>query len=284
MMKPPQDITAVVRNALDEDIRDGDITAQLIPADTNGVASIMCRESAVLCGTAWFERTFHCLDSSCSVTWNKGDGDQLKANEMVCKLEGPARALVTGERTALNFLQTLSGTATTTQRYLEYIHGTNTALLDTRKTIPGLRSEQKYAVLCGGGENHRIGLFDGILIKENHIAAVGSIAAAISKMRTQFAHLPIEIEVESIDDIDAAITAGADMLLLDNFSVEQLREAVGLVKGRVRLEASGGFEIDGIRAVAEAGVDFISVGALTKHLQAIDFSMRLNLDVASADR
>lgn len=284
MMKPPQDITAVVRNALDEDIRDGDITAQLIPADTNGVASIMCRESAILCGTAWFERTFHCLDSSCSITWNKGDGDQLKANEMVCKLEGPARALVTGERTALNFLQTLSGTATTTQRYLEYIHGTNTALLDTRKTIPGLRSEQKYAVLCGGGGNHRIGLFDGILIKENHIAAVGSIAAAISKMRTQFAHLPIEIEVESIDDIDAAITAGADMLLLDNFSVEHLREAVGLVKGRVRLEASGGFEIDGIRAVAEAGVDFISVGALTKHLQAIDFSMRLHLDVASADR
>ena len=283
-MKLPKDIAVVVRNALDEDIRGGDITAQLIPADTNGVASVVCRESAILCGTAWFESTFHCLDSSCFITWNKGDGDQLEANEMVCKLEGPARALVTGERTALNFLQTLSGTATTTQRYLEYINGTNAALLDTRKTIPGLRSEQKYAVLCGGGKNHRIGLFDGILIKENHIAAVGSIAAAISKMRAQFADLPIEIEVESIEDIDAAITAGADMLLLDNFSVEHLREAVGLARGRVRLEASGGFEIDGIRAVAEAGVDFISVGALTKHLKAVDFSMRLHLDVASADR
>ncbi len=283
-MKLPEDIAIVVRNALDEDIRGGDITAQLIPADTNGAASVVCRESAILCGTAWFESTFHCLDRSSFITWNKGDGDQLEANEIVCKLEGPVRALVTGERTALNFLQTLSGTATTTQRYLEYMSGTNTELLDTRKTIPGLRSEQKYAVLCGGGKNHRIGLFDGILIKENHIAAVGSIAAAISKMRAQFVDLPIEIEVESIEDVEAAITAGADMLLLDNFSTELLREAVGLAKGRVKLEASGGFEIDGIRAVAETGVDFVSVGALTKHLKAIDFSMRLHLDVASADR
>jgi nicotinate-nucleotide pyrophosphorylase (carboxylating) len=267
-----------VHNALDEDIRGGDITAQLIPAETNASASVVCRESAVLCGTAWFERTFQELDDRCVTLWTKHDGQQVEANEVVCNLEGPARALVTGERTALNFLQTLSGTATTTRRYVECLSGTNVVLLDTRKTIPGLRSVQKYAVLCGGGENHRIGLFDGILIKENHIAAAGSIDAAIASMRSHFADLPIEIEVESVADVHTAIAAGADMLLLDNFSLEDLRNAVALAGGRVQLEASGGFEFEGIRAVAETGVDFVSVGALTKHVKAIDFSMRFHAD------
>ena len=282
-MKLPEDISTVVRIALEEDIGDGDITAQLIHAETNASANVVCREPAVLCGTAWFNQTFKTLDESCVVSWTKHDGDQIAANEVICNLEGPARALVTGERTALNLLQTLSGTATTTRRYVERLSGTNVVLLDTRKTIPGLRSVQKYAVLCGGGANHRIGLFDGILIKENHIAAAGSIDAAISRMRSQFPELPIEIEVESIAEVHTAIAAGADMLLLDNFSIEELQAAVKLADGRVKLEASGGFEFAGIRAVAETGVDFVSVGALTKHLKAIDFSMRFHADTAAVD-
>lgn len=273
-MNASEDITNVVQNALDEDVGGGDITAQLILADTTTVASVVCRESAILCGTAWFEQTFHQLTDSCVVTWSKHDGDPIEANDIVCRLEGPARALVTGERTALNFLQTISGTATTTRDYVEQLRGTNVVLLDTRKTIPGLRSAQKYAVICGGGKNHRIGLFDGILIKENHIAAAGSIGAAIAGMRSNFADQSIEIEVESVADIEPAIAAGANMLLLDNFSIEDLRKAVALTNRRVKLEASGGFEFEGIRAVAETGVDFISVGALTKHLRSIDFSMR----------
>lgn len=273
-MKLPENIGTVVQNALDEDIRDGDITAQLILADTRASATVICRENAVLCGTAWFEQTFLHLDDSCSVSWQRRDGERMEAGQVVCELSGPARALVTGERTALNFLQTLSGTATTTRRYADALAGTSTALLDTRKTIPGLRVAQKYAVLCGGGRNHRIGLFDGILIKENHIEAAGSISAAIAQMRSRFPELPIEIEVESIAELHEAVGAGADMLLLDNFSIEKLREAVKLAGPRVQLEASGGFEFDGIRAVAETGVDFISIGALTKHLHAVDFSMR----------
>jgi len=273
-MNLPKDIASVVRNALEEDVGDGDITASLIPAETNTAASVICREPAILCGTAWFEQTFHQLSDECIVTWNKYDGDPIEANDAICRLEGPARALVTGERSALNFLQTLSGTATATRDYVKRLDGTNVTLLDTRKTIPGLRGAQKYAVLCGGGQNHRIGLFDGILIKENHIAAAGSISAAIAAMRSNYPELTIEIEVETIAQMEPAIGAGANMLLLDNFSNEDLRKAVVLATERVKLEASGGFEFDGIRAVAETGVDFISVGALTKHLKAIDFSMR----------
>ena len=273
-MNLPKDIASVVRNALEEDVGDGDITASLIPAETNTAASVICREPAILCGTAWFEQTFHQLSDECIVTWNKYDGDPIEANDAICRLEGPARALVTGERSALNFLQTLSGTATATRDYVKRLDGTNVTLLDTRKTIPGLRGAQKYAVLCGGGQNHRIGLFDGILIKENHIAAAGSISAAIAAMRSNYPELTIEIEVETIAQMEPAIGAGANMLLLDNFSNEDLRKAVVLAAERVKLEASGGFEFDGIRAVAETGVDFISVGALTKHLKAIDFSMR----------
>ncbi len=273
-MNLPDDMITVVRNAIEEDVGSGDITAELISADTDTSAQVVCRESAILCGAAWFEQTFHQLSDTCLITWSKHDGDRIAADDVICKLEGPARALLTGERTALNFLQTMSGTATTTRDYVEQVHGTGVVLLDTRKTIPGLRSVQKYAVLCGGGKNHRIGLFDGILIKENHIAAAGSIPRAVTEMRNKFPNHKVEIEVESVADVEPAITAGAHMLLLDNFSVEDLREAVQHVHGRVELEASGGFEFEDIRAVAETGVDFVSVGALTKHLRAIDFSMR----------
>lgn len=275
-MALPANVTTVVRTALDEDIGAADLTAQLIPVSARAVANIICRESAILCGTAWFEATFLELDDNCVVSWSHRDGESVEPNKIVCRVEGSARALVTGERTALNFLQTLSGTATTTRRYVEKLAGTTAALLDTRKTIPSLRSAQKYAVRCGGGKNHRMGLFDGILIKENHIEAVGSITEAIRQMRSLFAERPIEIEVETIVELTEAITAGADIVLLDNFSIDALKQAVGLANGRVQLEASGGFEFDDIRAIAETGVNFVSVGALTKHLQAIDFSMRFH--------
>ncbi len=275
-MALPANVTTVVRTALDEDIGAADLTAQLIPVSARAVANIICRESAILCGTAWFEATFLELDDNCVVSWSQRDGESVEPNKMVCRVEGSARALVTGERTALNFLQTLSGTATTTRRYVEKLAGTTAALLDTRKTIPSLRSAQKYAVRCGGGKNHRMGLFDGILIKENHIEAVGSITEAIRQMRSLFADRPIEIEVETIVEFTEAITAGADIVLLDNFSIDALKQAVALANGRVQLEASGGFEFADIRAIAETGVNFVSVGALTKHLQAIDFSMRFH--------
>jgi len=275
-MALPANVTTVVRTALDEDIGAADLTAQLIPVSARAVADIICRESAILCGTAWFEATFLELDDNCVVSWSQRDGESVEPNKMVCRVEGSARALVTGERTALNFLQTLSGTATTTRRYVEKLAGTTAALLDTRKTIPSLRSAQKYAVRCGGGKNHRMGLFDGILIKENHIEAVGSITEAIRQMRSLFADRPIEIEVETIVEFTEAITAGADIVLLDNFSIDALKQAVALANGRVQLEASGGFEFADIRAIAETGVNFVSVGALTKHLQAIDFSMRFH--------
>jgi len=273
-MTVPPDIEQSVRAALKEDVQNGDVTARLIDESTQAIADIVCRERAVLCGTAWVDLTFRTLDPKCSVHWNRSDGDTLEAGDRVCTVEGPARALVTGERTALNFLQTLSGTATVTRHYVDQLTGTGTALLDTRKTIPGLRRAQKYAVLCGGGKNHRIGLYDGILIKENHIEAAGSVEAAITRMRDAFPDLTLEIEVESIEDVRRALAGGADMLLLDNFSIEMLRQAVALTAGKVKLEASGGFELNGLRAVAETGVDFISVGALTKHVRATDFSMR----------
>lgn len=276
-MKPtslPTDIEQLVRTALAEDIGDGDVTAELIAPDVIGVADIVCRESAVLAGTAWFDEVFRQLDADCRIDWHKRDGESLAPDELTCTLSGSARALVTGERTALNFLQTLSGTATVTRHYAAQLAGTGTTLLDTRKTLPGLRSAQKYAVVCGGGRNHRIGLFDAILIKENHIEAAGSITAAITRMRAAHPGLNLEIEVESLDDARVALGSGADMLLLDNFSLDDLRAAVALTAGRIKLEASGGFESDGLRAVAETGVDFISVGALTKHVRATDFSMR----------
>jgi len=272
-------IEASVAAALREDVGSGDVTAALIGADTRTQATVVCREEAVLCGRAWFERVFAALDDTVVISWRADDGERLAPGDVVCNLQGPARPILTGERTALNFLQTLSGTATTAARYAAAVAHTRCRILDTRKTLPGLRLAQKYAVRCGGAVNHRIGLFDAILIKENHIIACGGIAAAVSRARTGNPSLPVEVEVEDIDEVNQALAAGADRLLLDNFSLDALREAVRVTREAgtgATLEASGGLEMADIVAVAETGVDFISTGALTKHLRAVDFSMRFS--------
>jgi nicotinate-nucleotide pyrophosphorylase (carboxylating) len=271
----PHNIGDTVRRALEEDVGCGDLTANLIPADAKGRAQLITREDAVLCGTPWFDEVFRQLDKRVRVEWLAKDGDAIRTNQVLCSLEGPARALLTGERSALNFLQTLSGTATTVQRYAVAIAGTRTKILDTRKTLPGLRSAQKYAVRVGGGENHRMGLFDAILIKENHIAAAGSVAAAVRVARAAGVNAKfVEVEVENLEQLKEALAAGADRLLLDNFSLKRLREAVTETQGRAKLEASGGITLENLRAIAQTGVDYISIGALTKHLRAVDFSLR----------
>lgn len=270
----PSDIDASVRRALAEDIGSGDITAMLIPADAVCDATVISREDAVLCGTAWFDAVFLQMDSAIQIAWHAADGDAVTANQTLCTLHGPARPLLTGERTALNFLQTLSGTATQARRYADAVQGTKVKILDTRKTIPGLRNAQKYAVRCGGGHNHRHGLYDGILIKENHILAAGSIREAISAARVHAQGRAVEVEVENLDEVREALAAGADILLLDNFEPERMRAAVALNAGQAKLEASGGIGLDNLRQIAETGVDFISLGAITKHLRAIDLSMR----------
>jgi nicotinate-nucleotide pyrophosphorylase (carboxylating) len=271
----PKDIDAVVSRALEEDLGRGDLTAALIPANRNAQAQVITRDDAVLCGQPWFDEVFRQLDRRVRIEWSVRDGEALRANQVLCTLEGPARALLTGERTALNFLQTLSGTATVTRRYVEAVAGTRAVILDTRKTLPGLRTAQKYAVRCGGGENHRMGLYDAILIKENHIVAAGSVANAVRQSRL---HAPtgvtVEVEVETLEELREALAAGADRLLLDNFSLKRLREAVAETAGRARLEASGGITLENIRAIAETGVNSISIGALTKHVRAVDLSMR----------
>lgn len=277
----PNDISACVTRALAEDLGSGDLTAQLVPAATNARGHVLSREPAVLCGCAWFEEVFRQLDSRVQVQWQAADGDPVAANQILCRLDGPARALLTGERTALNFLQLLSGTATAAHAYAQAVQGTHTVILDTRKTLPGLRRAQKYAVRTGGATNHRIGLFDGILIKDNHIVAAGSIRAAIAAARQLGAQVPVEIEVENLTQLQEAIAAGADILLLDNFSVANLRAAVQATAGRARLEASGGIDLAQLRAVAETGVDYISIGALTKHVHAVDLSMRLEFQSAA---
>jgi nicotinate-nucleotide pyrophosphorylase (carboxylating) len=236
---------------------------------------VISREQAILCGTAWFEAVFRQIDNQVQIRWHVQDGETIKPDQLLCDLIGPARALLTGERTALNFLQLLSGTATEVQRYVKAISGTSTRLLDTRKTLPGLRRAQKYAVRCGGGTNHRMGLYDAFLIKENHILAAGTITKAVAAARHQAAHLPIEVEVETLEQVREALQAGADSLLLDNFKLPQLREAVTLVQGQIKLEASGGVTLENIRAIAQTGVDFISVGAITKDVRAVDLSMRV---------
>ena len=274
----PDDVVACVHRALAEDIGNGDLTAALIDQRARASAQVVSRESAVLCGRAWFEEVFHQLDRDVRVTWRAHDGDGLHADQIVCRLKGPARALLTGERTALNFLQTLSGTATAARRYAEAVRGTHTVILDTRKTLPGLRRAQKYAVRVGGARNHRLGLFDGMLIKENHITAAGGIAAAIAAARRQGAKVPVEIEVENLEQLRAAIAAGADIVLLDNFDLDGLRAAVHATAGRIKLEASGGVDLERVRAIAETGVDYISVGALTKHVHAVDLSMRFDFE------
>lgn len=253
----------------------GDITASLIPATQQAAATIITREDCVLCGSGFVNEVFLQLGNQVSIQWHATDGDRLSANSLICTLQGPARALLTGERTALNFLQLLSGTATTTAHYVRYLEGSNTRLLDTRKTLPGLRFAQKYAVSCGGGLNHRFGLFDAFLIKENHIAAAGSISQAVQQARQNFPGKPVEVEVENLDELKQALTAGADIIMLDNFSTPEIRQAVLLNQGRAKLEVSGNITSERLGELAATGVDFISSGALTKHVQAIDLSMRL---------
>ncbi|HXN09716.1 MAG TPA: carboxylating nicotinate-nucleotide diphosphorylase [Steroidobacteraceae bacterium] len=264
--------------ALREDIGTGDVTACLIPERTQAQALVRCREPAVLCGIAWFDETFRQLDPAVQVRWRVAEGAAVTGDAVLCELEGPARALLTGERTALNFLQLLSATATHAQRYVAAVAGTGCRILDTRKTIPGLRSAQKYAVRCGGASNHRQGLYDLVLIKENHIAAAGSIGAAVAAARHQAAGVRVEVETEDLAQVREAINAGADIVMLDNFELEQLRTAVALngAQGRpVLLECSGGITLANVRQIAETGVDYISVGAITKHIAAIDLSMRV---------
>lgn len=263
-----------MRRALAEDVGSGDLTAALVPAARRARATVVAREACVLCGSAWFDAVFRALDPSVSVSWQAKDGDRVAAGATLCDIEGPARALLTGERSALNFLQTLSGTATTAERYASALKDTKCRVLDTRKTLPGLRSAQKYAVAVGGGSNHRMGLYDAILIKENHIAAAGSIAAAVASARSLSPGVKVEVEVESLAELDQALAAGADMALLDEFSLDDLKAAVKKTAGRMPLEASGGVALEALRAIAETGVDFVSVGALTKHLRAVDLSMR----------
>lgn len=263
-----------VRRALAEDIGSGDLTAALVPAGKPARASVLAREACVLCGTAWFDAVFHALDPTARVAWKAADGDRIAAGTTLCALEGDARALLSGERTALNFLQTLSGTATEARRYADALAATRCRVLDTRKTIPGLRAAQKYAVAVGGGTNHRMGLYDAILIKENHIAAAGGIAAAVAAARRSSPGIKVEVEVESLAELDQALAAAADMALLDEFSLADLRAAVHRVAGKMTLEASGGIRFEDLAATAATGVDYISVGALTKHVRAIDLSMR----------
>lgn len=254
----------------------GDITASLIPAEQLASATIITREDCVICGTGFVDEVFKQLGNKVRIDWQVNDGQHVSANSLLCTLSGPARTLLTGERSALNFLQLLSGTATTTAYYVSFLADSQTRLLDTRKTLPGLRFAQKYAVSCGGGLNHRFGLFDAFLIKENHIAAAGSIAAAVQNARLNFPGKPIEVEVENLDELAQALTAQADIIMLDNFSLSDIQQAVAINAGRAKLEVSGNITSERLTELAATGVNFISSGALTKHVRAIDLSMRLN--------
>jgi nicotinate-nucleotide pyrophosphorylase (carboxylating) len=274
------DIKAAVEIALSEDldgqhVDQGDITANLIPVTQSITADIITREDCVLAGAAWVTETFAQLDKDIQLNWYAKDGDELKVNQPIVRVLGNARRILTGERTALNFLQTLSGTATVVAKYVKELAGTNTQLLDTRKTLPGMRLAQKYAVTCGGGKNHRIGLYDAYLIKENHILACGSIQAAVIKAREHHADLPVEVEVENIQELHQAIEAKADIVMLDNFSLAMLKQAVIANQGQCKLEVSGNITIESLKALSAIGVDFISSGALTKHVQAVDLSLRV---------
>lgn len=271
------EIESNARLALAEDLGSGDITAQLIPAERLAHANVITREAAVVCGTAWVDAVFRQLDARVAVHWRVQDGDRVEPNQVLFSVEGPARALLSGERSALNFLQTLSAVATRCRHYADIVQGTSVQLLDTRKTLPGLRLAQKYAVTCGGCHNHRIGLYDAFLIKENHIAACGSIEAAVAAAHSIAPGKPVEIEVESLDELRQALNAGADIVMLDELSLDDMRVAVRLTAGRAKLEASGGINDQTLRSVAETGVDFISMGTLTKDIKAIDLSMRLSL-------
>ncbi|WP_318469821.1 carboxylating nicotinate-nucleotide diphosphorylase [Photobacterium leiognathi] len=275
----PLEITRTVADTLREDLGGEidpnlDITTGLIPADSQGVATIITREHGVFCGKMWADEVFKQLGGKVTIEWHVEDGDVVEPNQTLCTLSGPSRILLTGERNAMNFIQTLSGCATLTAQYVKQLEGTNTRLLDTRKTIPGLRSALKYAVTCGGGFNHRIGVFDAYLIKENHIIACGGIKQAISAAKKLNPNKPVEVETESLDELKQAIEAGADIVMLDNFTLAMMREAVAFNAGRVALENSGDITLSNIQECAETGVDYISVGALTKHVKAMDLSMR----------
>jgi nicotinate-nucleotide pyrophosphorylase (carboxylating) len=271
------EIEANVRRALLEDVGAGDITAQLIPAERLAKATVISRDAAVIAGTAWVDSVFRQLDQRVAVHWQVADGERVKPNQALFHLEGPARSLLTGERSALNFLQMLSGVATRSQHYADMVADTQVKLLDTRKTLPGLRLAQKYAVTCGGCHNHRIGLFDAFLIKENHIAACGGIAEAITAAHKIAPGKPVEVEVESLDELQQALDGGADIIMLDELSLDDMREAVRLTAGRAKLEASGGVTDATLRTIAETGVDYISIGTLTKDVKAVDLSMRLSI-------
>ncbi|NNC64482.1 MAG: carboxylating nicotinate-nucleotide diphosphorylase [Gammaproteobacteria bacterium] len=272
------DMTRVVAQALAEDLGNGDLTAALISDGARSHARVVTREAAVLCGAPWFDEVFRQLDADIDVRWHRSDGDSIEAGTIVCELNGPSRPILSGERTALNLLQMLSGTATATRAYTSAIAGTRAQILDTRKTVPGLRLAQKYAVRCGGGTNHRVGLYDAVLIKENHIAAAGGISAAVEAAAARAESVMIEIEVESLEQLDDALTTAADRLLLDNFSIDDLAKAVerrnASLNASIELEASGNITLANVREIAETGVDYISVGAITKNVTATDYSMR----------
>jgi len=272
--KAPESVSSDVARALAEDLADGDRTAGLIPEDTQLGTRVISREQAILAGRPWFDETFRQLDPGININWLADDGDPISPGMEICRLHGPARAILSGERTALNFLQTLSGTASCARQFVDAVEGTGVVILDTRKSLPGLRLAQKYAVRCGGASNHRIGLFDAILIKENHISAAGSITAAVRRAMLDHPDLLLEVEVENLDQLKKAADAGAQRALLDNFGLGVLREAVARYKGKIQLEASGGIRLETVRDVAETGVDFISAGDITKSVRATDFSMR----------
>lgn len=281
MDKPdPRYISDTVAAAIREDVGAGDLTAQLIPAEREARATVITREEAVICGRAWVEEVFRQIDRRIRTSWSVEDGDRVHADQTLFAAIGPARGLLTGERTALNFLQLLSGTATVTRRYVDAVRGTSCRILDTRKTIPGLRLAQKYAVQCGGGANHRIGLFDAILVKENHIAAAGSIAAAVKAARGLNDRVMLEVEVENFTELEQALEAGVDRIMLDEFSLDDMRRAVEMTRAHrnkgTQLEASGSMFLEALPHVAQTGVDFISVGGLTKHVRAVDLSMRFS--------
>lgn len=270
----PNDLQTTVARALAEDIGTGDVTAGLIPAAKQASATVICREAAILCGTAWFNEVFRQLDPAVHIIWQHQDGERVTANAVLCTLQGSARSILSGERAALNFLQTLSATATATRRYVDLVAHTQCRILDTRKTLPGLRTAQKYAVVCGGGTNHRIGLYDRVLIKENHIMAAGSITAAIQQARQLHPGILVEVETENLQELAEATAAQADIIMLDEYSLADMREAVRITEGRIPLEASGGVSPETLVAIAETGVNFVSIGGITKHVRAVDLSMR----------
>jgi nicotinate-nucleotide pyrophosphorylase (carboxylating) len=275
---PPADLPQQVATALQEDVGDGDITAQLVPASQTVHGKVITREDATLCGAPWVTETFRQLDPRVHLSWHAQDGDRISANQTLFEIRGLARPVLTGERTALNFLQLLSATATAARKFADAIAGTDSIILDTRKTLPGLRTAQKYAVRCGGAQNHRIGLFDQVLIKENHIAAAGSLTAAITAGRAAAGNRKVEVEVETLEEFEAALDAGPDIILLDEFTLADMKTAVQHNRSRgrpVKLEASGSVTLDTVRSVAATGVDYISIGGITKHVTAVDLSMRL---------